>query len=317
MTALVDAHKAELAALLDLAMYDIVVRQDVDVARVREARGSDLVGNDLAAQPIAIVVGVPRIHHDGEILLYQLEYVFNSAVFPSVVAGGTESSGYGAGALGEVLVSANGGLNGWRVEISYVKRVWEGIRLQLADIVLVSVGIDVVKVFDFFVAEIVCCAADLVDTAGVAVFDLVHAVARTVEIGVHLGFGGGVERSIVVRYRRRISIFPSSLFMVRRTVARVDSKVVVGLVLNQWIIPPIANQNRRQANLVGARYVQGVLRLDILVENRAIMTAVALCSEIKIVPRVLREGPHESLQCLPEIGCSGGGGVGCERLIWV
>lgn len=47
----------------------------------------------------------------------------------------------------------------------------------------------------------------------------------------------------------------SSLFSFKLTVARVDGKVVVGLVLNQRIVPSIANQDRRKIDMVGARYV--------------------------------------------------------------
>ena len=125
-------------------MHDIVVGGDVDVSGARKTRCSDLGGDDLAAQPVTVVVGVAVVHHDGDVLLDQLEHIFDGEVLAAVVTCAAEGGGHGMGALGEVLVSADGGLNGWGVEIRDVERVGEGIRLQFADVVFVSVGIDVV-----------------------------------------------------------------------------------------------------------------------------------------------------------------------------
>lgn len=199
VAALVDADEAELGALFDLAVRDVVAGDEVDVAGGGEARGADLVGDDFAAQPVAVVVGVAGEHDDGEVLLDECEHVLDGAVFAAVVAGGAEGGGDGAGALGEVLVGADGGLDGGGVEVGDVEGIGEGVGLQFADVVFVSVGVDVVQVLDVFEAEVVSCAADLVDAAGVTIFDLVDAVARAVDAVVHLACGGSVEGKVVVR----------------------------------------------------------------------------------------------------------------------
>ena len=52
MTRLVDAHKAERAALLDLAVNDAIACGDVDVARFIKAGLIDFKGDDLASKPV-------------------------------------------------------------------------------------------------------------------------------------------------------------------------------------------------------------------------------------------------------------------------
>ena len=124
-------------------------------------------------------------------------------------------------------------MDGGRVEVIHVKGVWERIGLEFAEIVFVTVEIDVIEVFDFVGTEIVCGAADLVDAANGAVADLIHAVARAVEIVEHLVFGRAVEGEVVVR------------------VPREDGKIVVGLVLDQGVVPAVAYQDGCKADQVG------------------------------------------------------------------
>lgn len=52
MAGLVDAHKAEGAALLDLAVDDAIACGDVDVACFIKAGLIDFEGDDLASEPV-------------------------------------------------------------------------------------------------------------------------------------------------------------------------------------------------------------------------------------------------------------------------
>ena len=52
MARFVDAHKAEGAALLDLAMDDPITCRDVDVACFIKAGLVDFEGDDLASKPV-------------------------------------------------------------------------------------------------------------------------------------------------------------------------------------------------------------------------------------------------------------------------
>ena len=100
-------------------------------------------------------------------------------------------------------------------------------------------------------------------------------------------------------------------------VAGRDGEVVVGLVLEDRVIPAVADQHGGQVNLLGTRDVFGVLRLEVLAEDGAVVPAVALRREEELFARVLRERAHEPLQCLPEVGRRGGrraGGRGVVRV---
>ena len=61
VSGVVDAHETELVALSHLAVDDVIRGGDVDVACFGEARSVDQVRDDLAAEVVAIVVGVARI----------------------------------------------------------------------------------------------------------------------------------------------------------------------------------------------------------------------------------------------------------------
>ncbi len=99
----------------------------------------------------------------------------------------------------------------------------------------------------------------------------------------------------------------------------------IGAHLNQRIVPPIANEDRLEADVLGAGNGFGVLTFDVFVENRTVVSAIALwekklcqqsgngflqrttrtCGKMKGFSRILREGPHESLQSGPESGRCG------------
>ena len=291
----VDAGEAEGAGLTDLAVHDFVAGTDVDIAGAGEAGGVDLVGNNFAAEPIAVVVGVAGIHHNRNILLQELAHVLDGAGFPPIVPRSPESRADGTGRLGEVLVGTNSGLNFWGVEVLDVEQVREWIGLELADVVLVAIEHDVVDGFDLVRAELITGAAYFVNTGGFAVVELVDAVARAVEIIVQLRFGGGVVGRVVVG------------------VARVYGVIVVGLVLDYGVVPSVTDQDGVETDFVGTRGVLGVLGFDVLVEDWAVVTAVTLGGEIIRFSRVLRECAHEALEspievwscCVCRVGCKG------------
>lgn len=148
--------------------------------------------------------------------------------------------------------------------------------------------------FDFSCAEVVCCGADLVDAAGVAVDGHVVAIARSVHIVIHSRLRALVERRVVVR------------------VSWEDGEVVVRCVLHKWIIPAIANEQTLEVDVLGSRELslldQLILGFEIGVEDRSIVSTIAFCGEVEVVARVLWEGAHESLECLPHArSCSDSG----------
>lgn len=107
VAALVDPHKAESAGLLDLAVGDVVGRDEVRVPGAAEAARVDFVCNHFAAQPVAVVVGVAGVHGDGYALREESGYGFDGAVFAVVVAGEAEIVAYEGRVRGEVLVGAD------------------------------------------------------------------------------------------------------------------------------------------------------------------------------------------------------------------
>ena len=142
-------------------------------------------------------------------------------------------------------------------------------------------------------AKAVGRAADGVKTSRGAVAELVHAVAGPVEVVVELGGRGSVVGEVVVR------------------VSRGDGEVVVGLVLDEGVVPPVSDEDRREVDQVGvgqgAVADEGVLGFRVGVEDGTVVPAVAFGGEVVFLPCVLGEGAHESLEGFPEVG---GGGVG-------
>lgn len=67
----------------------------------------------------------------------------------------------------------------------------------------------------------------------------------------------------------------------------------------------------------GAVLDSRVLLLNVLIEDGAVVPAVALGGEVEAVARVLRERPREALQGLPEARRGGLGGVGRSEEVGV
>lgn len=59
-----------------------------------------------------------------------------------------------------------------------------------------------------------------------------------------------------------------------------------------------------------------ILRLEILVEDWAVMATIRLSGEVKGVTRVLWECAHKSLQGLPHVWCCSLSGIGRQLRIW-
>lgn len=96
-----------------------------------------------------------------------------------------------------------------------------------------------------------------------------------------------------------------------------DGEVVVRLVLGQRVEPAVADEDGLQVNLNGVGDVLAVLLLDVLAEDGRVVPAVALCREVEAVLRVLREGAHEALQRLPEVGRGVVGRIGRQGQVGV
>lgn len=205
--------------------------------------------------------------------------------------------------LGKVDKGANGREDLGGVEVVDVELVRERIRLQLANVVLVAVGDVVQHGLDLVVAKVVGVRADLVDARLVARRGQVEAVAGAVHGVEGLQLRGLVVGRVVVR------------------VAREDGEVVVGGVLQQRVVPAVADEDALEADGVGAgqRAVLdgGVLGLEVGVEDGAVVAAVALGGEVEALARVLREGAREALQRLPEARGRGLGRVGGGQQVGV
>lgn len=213
MSTLVDTDKRKLRRLPHLPVRHTITRLDVDEASdVVALRGND-VRDRLAAEPVAVVIRVAEVQRDADVAGQQRADVLDRVHAAVVVAGGAEGGADGVVGFGEIDVRANGLLHGGRVEVVDVEGIRERVGSQLAEVVFVAAGVDVVQVLDFLVAEVVGGAADLVEAGCVAREGLVVAVALAVEVVVpHLG-DSVVEGLVVVR------------------VAGGDGEVVVGLVL--------------------------------------------------------------------------------------
>ena len=88
----VDTDECEVVGLLDLAVHDAVGGGDVGVAGGREVRRVDLVGHDLAAEPVAVVVRVARVHDHGQVGGDQGGHVGDDGQHAGVVTRGAEGA---------------------------------------------------------------------------------------------------------------------------------------------------------------------------------------------------------------------------------
>ena len=92
MAGFVDAHEREVVGLFDLPVHDAVGGRDVGVAGGREVRSGDLVGDDFAAEPVAVVVRVAGVHDHGEIRGDECGHVGDDGEDAGVVAGAAEGA---------------------------------------------------------------------------------------------------------------------------------------------------------------------------------------------------------------------------------
>jgi hypothetical protein len=87
--------------------------------------------------------------------------------------------------------------------------------------------------------------------------------------------------------------------------------VVIRLILNQWVIPAVADQDALERDFVCSLNVLRILCFKVFIVNRPIVPSVALGGEVEAMSRVLRKDAHKSLQSLPEawssLWCRGDG----------
>lgn len=183
---LVDADKGERPGLSDLAVHHAVRGGDVDEPGVGVARGADVAGHHLAPQPVAVEVGVAKVHDQLDAAGQELLQRLDRADLAVVVARAAERVAHGRVALGVVDVRPDRGLHAVRVEVVDVVRGRERVGHQVPEVVLVAAEVDVVEVLDLVQAKIVGRRANLVDPSRVAVDRLVVAVAGAVEVVVPL-----------------------------------------------------------------------------------------------------------------------------------
>jgi hypothetical protein len=138
-----------------------------------------------------------------------------------------------------------------------------------------------------------------VDPSRSAIFDLVYAVSSTIKVVVELRLHTCVEWRVVVGITWPISLVSYLIFEISyiqdEYLTRPDCEVVVGLVLNQRIIPPVSDEYRFERYFVSTSNILGILALNILIVNRTIVTAITFRSKMEAVAGVFGERSHESL----------------------
>ncbi len=102
------------------------------------------------------------------------------------------------------------------------------------------------QVLDILIAPVVGVGADGVIASSIALLGHVDAVTRAVRIVVPLLLDGVIVGANVVR------------------VAGVDGVVVERWILDEWVVPSIANQDVLEINLVRSRDVLCILLEDVL-----------------------------------------------------
>lgn len=87
-----------------------------------------------------------------------------------------------------------------------------------------------------------------IDPSRSAILHLVYAVSSTIDVVVELGLQTCVEWRVVVRVTCQISVISNLIFDIKSIqdefLTWIDSEIVVGLVLNQRIIPPVSDEDR-------------------------------------------------------------------------
>ena len=166
------------------------------------------------------------------------------------------------------------------------------IRRQLPKVILITTRVLVINILNKVSTKVIRSTAHRVQPARLAVPQLVKTVTRSIQVIVPLRLHGSVKGLVVVG------------------VSGEDGEVVVCLVLDDRVEPAVADGHGFEADWLGSGESSLVLGLDVGVEDGAVVSAVALGCKVEGVARVLRKGSQETLKCFPEVGCSGGGGVG-------
>lgn len=157
--------------------------------------------------------------------------------------------------------------------------IYQEVRHSLSEVVLVTIEIYVVQRFNIVRAITIAFATDGIIPSGSTMLQLVDTFTLSIKIIVHLSRNRGIQWQVVVG------------------VAGEDGEIVVGLILDDWIVPAISNHHSLQFDFVGTRNIFGILLLDVLVDHRPIMAAIRFRSEMETFSAVLRESTHKALEC--------------------
>ena len=102
----------------------------------------------MPAEPVAVVVCVAEVHGHGDVGGEEGLYGGDRADFAVVIAGGAEGVAHGGGGFAVIDEGADGGLDFGAVEVVDVVGLWEGVGVQITDIVFVPFGVDVEDVLN-------------------------------------------------------------------------------------------------------------------------------------------------------------------------
>ena len=132
----------------------------------------------------------------------------------------------------------------------------EGVWQEFPKIVLIPIEIIIVQAFNVVRTISVTVTANFVVTSGRAFLQLIDTFPWAVQVVVHFGRLFLRERKIVIGVAGRHRV------------------IVVGLVLNDWIVPTVADQYSFKVDLVCPRNILAVLLFNVFVDHRAVMTTV-------------------------------------------
>lgn len=136
--------------------------------------------------PITVIIRITNVVHNVDTRLNELAVLLHNVKLSGIISCRSKRSRYSSRSkvghgVREVHVRSDGLLDLGLVEIRNPAGVRERIRHQLPQVILVSARDGVIDVFHFVVAEVVGGGADLVDSASVAVEQLVKAVAFSIQ----------------------------------------------------------------------------------------------------------------------------------------
>ncbi len=267
---LVHAQKGELAVLADFAVFGAVddkggVAGGVEFLGVGVFEGER---DGLAAEPIADVICVSVDKGDANTVAKDLlEVGFVDRV--DKVACGLEGVGNGGVRLGVVKVDPNGLLSACGVEKINKVSVWGGIVVWVTDIVDAAASVGVVGPFDVVTAHVGGFSANIFADGGgpiglPAVVDLVKAA-----VGHEAG---------------KFHVLVYSLIDGLYSVSVVDRELWVVWSLNRFVNDTVDYAKGIKVELDALGGAVGnflVLHIEVVVESRAVMTAVRLGPQVE------------------------------------